>query len=231
VVEAAGPEKIRVEKEFLTLIDETAVKVGKTREELCEEICDDLKEKRPLGATFNPLVDDPAAVLRDLEWWIHNCVANEQLEDIFNDKTIGAWIFFKDIIGIDHSVIFARWRNAPELFIPEHALNRNITPIVDLYNEAVRAYIFGLTIASVAMCRALLEHVLKEHYHIKGNDLENIIFLAEERHSHLKSLNLQEKRRFGNKVLHKYKHRTESLEKAAVEFLLTLRHVVTHIPT
>ena len=116
--------------------------------------------------------------------------------EIFDDKTIGGGFFFKDSIGIDYSAIYARWRSAPELFIPVHALNRrDITPIADLYNAAVRTYIFGLTVSSVAMCRALLEHVLKKHYRSQGKKLGELIFFAEKEHNHLKGLILRTRRK------------------------------------
>ena len=89
-------------------------------------------------------VDDPAAIMSDIAGWIDHFVVNEDLEDVFDDKMIGAWIFFRDTIGIDYSAIYARWRSAPELFIPVHALSHDITPIVDLYNEAVRRIFLGL---------------------------------------------------------------------------------------
>jgi len=88
------------------------------------------------------------------------------------------------------------------------------------------------------MCRALLEHVLEKHYRIEGEDLARIIFLAEKRHYHLKGLNLKGKKNDANNILHeyeehakKYKKRSENLDKAALDFLIALRHVVTHIPS
>ena len=89
---------------------------------------------------------------------------------------------------------------------------------------------FGLTVASVAMCRALLDHILTKHYEIRGMDLKDIISIAEERHEHLKGLNLQDKRLLGNTVLHKYEKRSTDLDKSVKDFLLTVRHLVTHIP-
>jgi hypothetical protein len=229
VSEAAVPEEARRLIEFQTLLEEQAIKLEITLEEYCKGTLEGLEEERPWGS-FDPLIDDAAAIMSDIPGWIEHFVMNDDYMDIFDDKMIGAWNFFKDTIGIDHSAIYACWRSAPELFIPDSALNRDITPIVDLYNEAVRAYIFGLTVSSVAMCRALLDHVLRKHYRIKGKDLERVIFFAEKSHNHLKKLNLQDKRLLGNAVLHKYEKRAKSLDKAALDFLLTLRHVVTHIP-
>lgn len=231
VATAAGLEEERRLSEFRTLLEKEAIEVGKTLDKFCEDLLEDLNDKIPNGSTFDPLDDDPAAIMSGIEGLIFHFVANDGFEDVFDDKMLGAWNFFEDTIGIYYSAIYARWRSAPELFIPAHALNRDITPIADLYNESVRAYIFGLTVSSVAMCRALLEHVLRKHYRIEGEDLEKVIFFAEKSHNHLKKLNLQDKRRLGNTVLHKYEKRAKNLDKAALDFLLTLRHVVTHIPS
>jgi hypothetical protein len=231
VSEAAAPEEARRLIEFQTLLEEQAIKLGITLEELCAGVSEGLEEERTTWGSFDPLIDDAAAIMSDIPGWIEHFVINDDYMDIFDDKMIGAWNFFKDTIGIDYSAIYARWRNAPELFIPLQALNRDITPIVDLYNEAVRTYIFGLTVSSVAMCRAVLEHVLKKHYRIKGEDLERIIFLAEKRHNHLKGLNLKAKKNDANAVLHRYEERAKNLDKAALDFLIALRHVVTHIPS
>jgi hypothetical protein len=231
VATAAGPEEDRRKKELEAQLKEIAIKQGKTLDKFCEEILDDLKDKSPMGGTFDPRVDDPAAIMGDIAGWIDHFVANDGLEDIFDDKMIGAWNFFEDIIGIDYSAIYARWHSAPELFIPAHALHRGITPIENLYNEAVRTYIFGLTESSVTMCRALLEHVLKKHYRSQGKKLGELIFFAEKKHNHLKGLNLKDKKEDANAVLHRYEERAENLDKAALDFLIALRHVVTHIPS
>ena len=183
---------------------------------------------REIGWTFDPLVDDPAATMNDIKSAIYDSVDSDL--DFFDDKTIGAWLFFEETIGIDYSAVLSRWRSVPELFIPAHTVPSYITPIVELYNEAVRAYVFGLTVASVAMCRALLEYVFKRHYDVQGKNLENIISIAEAKHEHLRGLTLQNMRRLGNRALHNYENRAEDLDQTVVNFLVTLRQVVTNIP-
>ena len=229
VKEAAVPESERVKSELLAYLrqaEEKAVTEGKRREDFLKEF---MKEIYPeVGATFNPLVDDPVALINDIKYAIYDSIVSEL--DFFDDKTVGAWFFFEKTIGIDYSAIYSRWRSAPELFIPAHTLRRDITPIVELYNEAVRAYVFGLTVASVAMCRALLEYVFKRHYDVQGKNLENIISIAEAKHEHLRGLTLQNMRRLGNRALHNYENRAEDLDQTVVNFLVTLRQVVTNIP-
>ena len=229
VEEGAGPEIQRVKNDsfaYLRQAEEKAITEGKKREDFWKEIMEEIP--REIGWTFDPLVDDPAATMNDIKSAIYDSVDSDL--DFFDDKTIGAWLFFEETIGIDYSAVLSRWRSVPELFIPAHTVPSYITPIVELYNEAVRAYVFGLTVASVAMCRALLEHVLKKHYHVQGKDLEKIISDAEAKHKHLRGLALQNKRRMANTVMHKYENRIEDLDQTVVGFLVALRHVVTNIP-
>lgn len=180
---------------------------------------------------LDPLIDDPAAIVEDLYGYIDHFVMNDYFDGVINDKHIEAWDFFKDTIGINYSAIYDRWKSTPELFIPIHTVSRNITPIEDLYNESVRAYIFGLTEASVAMCRALMEHILRKYYHISGDNLGDIISQAERKYQYLKGLKLHSKRELANKVLHDYENRGKEIEKAALDFLQTIRHLVNSIPS
>jgi hypothetical protein len=231
VAKAAVPEQERVFGEIRSWISrarEKAIAEGKTREDFDREFLE--QHKPEVGNTFDPLVHDPADVMNNIKSIIYDIVDNGLMEEVFEDETIGAWNFFQKTVGIDYAAIYDRWRSAPELFLPSHTRSRNTATIIELYNEAVRAYVFGLTVASVAMCRALFEHILKKHYDIRGMDLKDIICIAEDRHEHLKGLKLQEKRVLGNTVLHKYEKRSTDLDKAVRDFLHTVRHLVTHIP-
>ncbi|OGP72207.1 MAG: hypothetical protein A2Y80_01115 [Deltaproteobacteria bacterium RBG_13_58_19] len=205
----------------------------KTPEEYYQYIWDLLADEFGLDREerFDPLVDDPAVIMNELYDSLRDLVVNDYFDGLINNKHLEVWDFFLDTIGIDYSKIYNQRQSAPELFIPTHMLSRNITPIEELYNEAVRAYIFGLTEASVAMCRALMEHILKKYYHILGDDLNRIISKAEREHSYLKGLNLHQMRDLANKVLHDYENRAQDIEKAALDFLKTIRHLVTRIPS
>jgi len=177
------------------------------------------------------MVDNPAAMMGELYSDLHHFVGNDYFDGVINNKHLEAWDFFEDTIGIDYSIIYSRWHSAPELFISTHMLSRNITPIQELYNEAVRAYVFGLIEASVAMCRALMEHVLKKYYHMLGDDLNKIISDAERRYVHLKGENLKSKKLDADRVLHDYENRGQGIHKAALDFLHTIRNMVTSIPS
>jgi len=230
----AEPENNRIYSEFRELIESRkneAINKGSTEEEFWNSLMQGQGLHSEIGDSFDPLTDDPTQLINTIECIIHDDLVNNSPDGfVFDDKSMGAWLFFQNIIGINYTAIYSRWRSAPELFIPEHMLSSNISSIVELYNEAVRAFIFGLSVASVAMCRALMEHILKKHYHIQGADLENIISIAEKKHDFLKGLNLQLKRKLGNTVLHKYEKRTEDIDQSVKDFLLSIRHLVTNIP-
>jgi hypothetical protein len=152
------------------------------------------------------------------------------MPEIFTDKQVGAYLYFKDVIGIDLNSINSRWGSAPDLFIPDHALYTNIKPLVELYNEAVRAFVFGLYVASIAMCRALLEHILIYHYKFPKLKLQDIISLAEKKFERLKKLNLDDIRDFGNKVMHRYEKGVKIEDKMVINYLLTLKALVQSMP-
>ena len=179
VAEAAKVGEERFLEEFanyLQMVTEQAIAEGKARtaeEFLSTEMERWLQEKPP--EPLDPLVDNPAKIMNDLCDYLQGLVDNDYFDGLINNKHLEAWEFFTGTIGIDYSKIYGRWQSSPELFIPTHMLSRNITPIEELYNEAVRAYVFGLTEASVAMCRALLEHILRKYYRFSGDDLSRVI--------------------------------------------------------
>ena len=125
--------------------------------------------------------------------------------------------------------ISRRWENAPYLFISEK-INKRINKLIELYNEAAKCYIFGLNVAAVAMCRALLEYILIQYYKIEEDNLKRIISSAEKRYNRLKKLNLDKLRSEGNDVMHKYETREYLEESAVIEYLSTIRELVHMIP-
>jgi hypothetical protein len=160
-------------------------------------------------------------------------LAENDLSDVITNNHLKAWELFRDTIGINYEKIYERWRKAPTLFISEHMQSCNITPIQELYNESVRAYVFGFNQASVTLCRALMEHILKKYY-LKYSErkrirLEDIISLAERNFEYLKKLRLKSKKNRANKVVHVYENREKMTEKAVLDFIQTIRYLVLDI--
>lgn len=82
----------------------------------------------------------------------------------------------------------------------------------------------------MAMCRALMEHILKRHYNIEAGDLEKIIAIAEVRHPQLKKLKMQEKRKISNDMLHNYEGGADIEDEALVGYFRTIKYLIQEIP-
>ena len=111
-----------------------------------------------------------------------------------------------------------------------HSDTTNTEPLIELYGEAVRTYVFGNKVASITMCRALLEHILQKYYGLQAENLDKIIILAEERFPNLKKLNLRNKKNLANRILHNYENKSETEDKSVVDFLKTIKYLVQRIP-
>jgi hypothetical protein len=151
-------------------------------------------------------------------------------DDDYYQKVSEAWDFFEQALGLDLSAIYKRWRSVPEVFIQPHVAQLENDPLVELYAKAVRAYVFGSKEASMSMCRALMEHILKKHYNVEGKDLENIIALAEMKYPQLKKFKMQEKRKMSNVMLHNYESGSDIEDRALVEYFRTIKGMIQEIP-
>jgi hypothetical protein len=101
---------------------------------------------------------------------------------------------------------------------------------VELYNEAVRAYVFGCNIASVAMCRALMEHILKHHYKVQENNLEDRIDKAAQIFLQPKKHKLHKIRKIANEVLHYYESGKNIKDLEVIDCLSTIKILVQKAP-
>lgn len=224
-------KKTNVEN-FLKEIEKISTQKGVSKDSIFEEIWQEILSNREPGDSFDPTCDDPVPLIEEI-FAMYESIVGQDLDEGdggLGDKAIGAWHFFDKTIGLDHQAIYNRWKRIPELLIPKHALRINSSPIIELYNEAVRCYVFGNKVAAIAMCRALLEHVFKKHYKINAEDLKNTITMAESKYSHFKKMNLQEKRRLANEIMHKYEKRVEIEDSIVIDFLKTIQAIVQNIP-
>lgn len=112
--------------------------------------------------------------------------------------------------GLDLHRFEKRWRMVPPFFaIPQHVSDGY--PVRDkaeglywLLNEAIKTYCFGNDGAAIAMCRAITEELIEEHY-LKPADLTSKrgnIRTAEAKYEQLKKHNLGAKVDIANEVLH-----------------------------
>jgi hypothetical protein len=231
VSKAAEPKRRRRNAAIL-LGEEIWIELGQTKEEYLEHLNKYIEEVNVDYHPFDPLEDDPDKLISEaLDWGnLIKDIVMEDDEPERYEKAWGAWRFFTDRFYLNFSEINQRWLVAPELFIKTHVAQSEENPIIRLYGEAVRTYAIGCNVASVAMCRPLMEHILKIHYKIQENDLEKIIALAEQRFPQLKKLKMQEKRKISNNVLHNYENGTDIEEKALINYLRTIKMLVENIP-
>lgn len=242
VSESAAPAKERSLKELedsLKSAEENWIQAGKTKEEFWKTINEWTEKVSPLGSAFDPLTDDPASLMQSTCNLLWEILAHENVRELLipdedygdhYEKALGAWDFFTKTIGLNFSSIYKRWKSAPELFILPHIAQSDNTPLIELYSEAVRAFVYGSRVASMAMCRSLMEHMLKKHYSIQGKDLKNIIAIAEHQFPQLKRLRMQEKRKMSNSILHDYESGSEVEDKAVIDYLRTLKTLIENVP-
>ena len=153
---------------------------------------------------------------------------------------LGAYDYLINTIGLDIQSVFRRWRDVPKFFLPAHVSNRygasDKGSLPHLLDDAVRAYVFGAPAAAIAMCRAALEMVLKQHYlpeQENNSDLSDLIVLAERRYSFVQAAKIDPIRRTANRILHKYhmvNRLTEEDERTIVNFLKTVKFLIQRAP-
>lgn len=226
-------EKKVVVDNFLGEIEKIAAQKGVSKDSILEKIYQEVASYRELGDSFDPISDNPVPLINEIFHMYESIVEQDLLDegDVgLGDKAVGAWRFFDKTIGMDHQSIYDRWKRIPELLIPAHALRVNSRPIIELYNEAVRCYVFGNKVSAIAMCRALLEHILKKHYKIDADDLDKTITMAEARYSHFKKMKLHDKRKLANEIMHRYEKHSEVEDRVVIEFLKTIQTIVQQIP-
>ena len=154
---------------------------------------------------------------------------------------IEAFEFLESKIGLNLSLVFDRWNKVPTIFVPKHVSDRHsLTEKDSLYrllSDAIRAYVAGAPAASVAICRAALEIVLRDHYlklpYADKSSLYEVINLAVARYRFLPAIKLHEMRTLANKILHDYAE-SDSLsvadEKQLIAFLNDLKFYIEKAP-
>jgi hypothetical protein len=124
-----------------------------------------------------------------------------------------------DTVGLDLAAIMERWQRVPLIFMPTHLAQQQQMsrsgPLTELFDDAVRAYVCGSPAAAFAMCRALLETVLKQSYLRPGELIEQDQFGRERdiplgrllartgpRHSFIPTVKIRRLITSANRILH-----------------------------
>lgn len=228
VLTAAEPIREREEKKLKELLKKIELDTEMSKEEFNKWLAGLIAP----GSSFDPFSDDPAFLMEEIKYFIHDMIANDDPDNEFFDKAYGAWYFYEKSIGLDLEGIYRRWKNSPELFIPiQIQATTNTTPLIELYNEAVKSFAFGNKVAAMTLCRPLMEYILKKYYVVKDEKLGKIVALAEERFPNLQKLSMRSKKEKADDILHNYEKKSNTEDKSVIEFLKTIKYLVQHIPT
>lgn len=159
---------------------------------------------------------------------------------------LDAFDYLRNVIGIDLDDMFRRWREVPTVFMPSEVSNKHGDErgsLNELLDDAVRAYVCGASAAAIAMCRAVLEIVIKDHYipdpqdrtytdrggKVREKGLGELIVLAEKRFEFLRPLKLGALKCAGDRILHRY-NRSEPTrrddEQRIVMIMTTLKTLI-----
>jgi hypothetical protein len=151
-----------------------------------------------------------------------------------------AYDYLVNTIGLDIRGAFRRWQKLPIVFIPAHVSNHDARgekgSLVHLLDDAVRAYVFGAPTAAVAICRAALEMVLKEHYgHGEWEDykLGKLIILASQRYNFIQEKRIVPLVEKANRIVHDYSksdHLSNEDDRTIVMFLKTVKFLIKRAP-
>jgi hypothetical protein len=226
VANIASPVKDKYIKEMVDQLSSNAELKGQSKEEFWEDMLESLSSSKKRGDSFDPTEDNAYSLLAYLLSTAEDIADSEMFG--LGDKHIGAMQYYENVIGVDLGGINVRWNKVPNLYLSDK-INKRTDKLIELYNEAARCYIFGLNVASIAMCRSLLEHILVEYYKMKEENLHDMIVYAEEKFKKLRSLNLHKLRMDGNSVMHDYEQKSRIEDQAVVGYLMTIRSLVDHL--
>lgn len=200
ILQASSSLSKRRNDEFLRLIEDNLEKFQQILRDKGIDPC--------APEEFDPMKDDPVyefelalATLGDMV----EASSGGDFGDGLN-KGVTAWDFLCNKVGINLSEIWNRWQAIPVTFIPNHVSDgHGLTETGSLYDQLSdvhRAYTFGCEAAAIALCRTLMELVLRKHYGCEGVGLEEVISFAEQKYVFIGKLELQKKRRLANSILH-----------------------------
>lgn len=173
----------------------------------------------------------------DFEDSVRDVAHTEQLAE-----SLDGWKKLAYETGLDLRGVFRRRALVPFTLIPRHVALKEVDKAslspIDLLQQAQEAFIFGTSYAALALMRAVMETVLRDHYQARGKDLCEKVNNCK-MSSQLMKQAMHILRMRGNEVLHK---KSSNLPKAfgdmnnqeqeleVVRLLFQLRELVQEAP-
>lgn len=202
--------------------------------------------------SFDPSFHDGGKAL-DRAFWaaqeLSDEVGSEHESALARASSVGleAWDYLENTIGLSADDVFRRWRKVPVIYVPEHVSRQygwpNSGTVYQLLDDAICAYVFGAPAAAIAMCRAVLEMVLKDHYdivdrravsrHNREPGLGELIVLADAKYDFIQGDRLKTLSGQANTILHSFKSReplSASDDQVIIEFMKTLKFLIQRAP-
>lgn len=202
---------------------------------------------------FNPAFHKGGDAL-DMAFWPTRNYADEIGRDFEDDihraSRIGlqAYEYLQRTIGLQLSDVFRRWQMLPVIFMPSHVSNKHGSSekgsLYDLLDNAIRAFVADAPAASIAMCKAALEMVLKQHYNLpyqfvdkegqrRDKGLAELIVLADEKYDFVQSNKILPLKNKADKIMHSYSRARklpEEDEQTILQFLKTVKFLIQRAP-
>jgi hypothetical protein len=141
---------------------------------------------------------------------IADYISDKADDQAFFSRAKGAFDWIRNTVGVDLEALETRWREFPVIAVPQqvsdaHGLNDPQSLFAYLDNIRL-AYVAGAFLASIAMCRAATEIMIRHHYNAKDDStkLSRLIEQTQGRRefAFMRSFNLVAKVNEANEILH-----------------------------
>ena len=208
-----------------------------------------------IASSFYPLWHDGGAAFRVGIGYLEHVFEFRKDSGFEDDEPIAntcrialdAYDYLTKTIGIDISDVFRRWQSLPPIFMPAWVSNKHgndVGSLNDLLNDAIRAYVCGAPAAALALCRPVVEMLLKKHYLTseeyrdptrpkRDKPLKTLVALAEKRFVSWRNERLYPRIRRVNNLLHDYS-RMAPLDprdgQFILDFIVSLKRLTEKVP-
>lgn len=233
-----APAREKRASELVELIS-NAVKTGEDADKLFDEHYEKASPYEP----FDPSKDNAAECIENaLYTALDFAGANSDLifdgdNPLFDkcERGLGAWTYLESVVGINFDEVIKRWGALDLVAIPKHVSDAHgLTEsgsMFDLLREAHIAFAMGANMAAVALCRALLERVLVRNYGCEAESLKDVVAIAEQKHPHIRRLQLDRLRAQANEVLHARTGKYSLGHEDILRFLRDLKILIERAPS